>query len=528
VLLPCFPLTVNGKLDRRALPAPGRQAHANRQYQPPRGEVEEILANIWQALLGVERVGRDDNFFELGGHSLLALALIVRTDQLLGQLLSVSDVYRCSTLAALASRTSEGVAKDEWVDLSQNAALDPQIVAKAGVRRAAAQVVLLTGCTGFVGRFLLAQLLADTDATICCLVRAESPQQAMQRLEAMLMEWDLWRGDVLHRVRAVPADLSRPRLGLRDDAYEVLAATVDSIYHCAASMNHLETYEMARPANVDATRSLLEFAVHGRPKLVNYISTLGVFGDHGAGGCRVVTEDTPIDRERHLASAGYSASKWVSEKLLMIASERGVACNIMRLGLVWADSRHGRYDPLQREYRLFKSCLLSGLAIQNYEYDAAPLPVDHVARAIVCLGSRHANGGGIFHLASPAEPVGHVFEHCNAQANTSLELLTHHEWICAMRDRHWAGWSLPIVPLIEFAFSMTGAEFWQEQRRAKAARLRADCTKTRIELESAGVLVPCWDEALLERCITDMCSRDKELRLWANARRCTAPRRKHG
>ncbi|MGH8297377.1 MAG: non-ribosomal peptide synthetase, partial [Steroidobacteraceae bacterium] len=71
VVLEKLPLTPSGKLDRRSLPAPELSAYVSHGYEPPRGEVEEVLAGIWQELLHLERVGRNDNFFELGGHSLL-------------------------------------------------------------------------------------------------------------------------------------------------------------------------------------------------------------------------------------------------------------------------------------------------------------------------------------------------------------------------------------------------------------------------------------------------------------------------
>jgi len=78
VRLAALPLTVNGKLDRKALPAPDDEAYAHSAYEPPQGEIEAALAQIWAELLGVERVGRHDHFFELGGHSLLAVQLLER------------------------------------------------------------------------------------------------------------------------------------------------------------------------------------------------------------------------------------------------------------------------------------------------------------------------------------------------------------------------------------------------------------------------------------------------------------------
>ena len=79
VQLEALPLTVNGKLDRKALPRPSGTAYAGADgYEAPVGQVEETLAALWQELLGVERVGRHDNFFELGGHSLLAVSLMER------------------------------------------------------------------------------------------------------------------------------------------------------------------------------------------------------------------------------------------------------------------------------------------------------------------------------------------------------------------------------------------------------------------------------------------------------------------
>ncbi|AUP76308.1 hypothetical protein CWS02_04355 [Enterobacter sp. EA-1] len=78
VTVASFPLTANGKLDRRALPVPDSASVVTQEYEAPEGETERELAAVWCALLGLERVGRHDNFFELGGHSLMAVQLLNR------------------------------------------------------------------------------------------------------------------------------------------------------------------------------------------------------------------------------------------------------------------------------------------------------------------------------------------------------------------------------------------------------------------------------------------------------------------
>ncbi len=104
VRLESWPLTPNGKLNRKALPAPEGDAYVVRQYEPPQGEIEELLASIWAEVLNLERVGRHDNFFELGGHSLLAVTLSERMRRN-GFAVNVRAVFATTTLAELAATT---------------------------------------------------------------------------------------------------------------------------------------------------------------------------------------------------------------------------------------------------------------------------------------------------------------------------------------------------------------------------------------------------------------------------------------
>ncbi|MET0266477.1 MAG: amino acid adenylation domain-containing protein [Duganella sp.] len=103
VVLPAFPLTPNGKVDRKALPAPDRSAVVVRDYEAPRGDTEQVMARIWQVLLKLERVGRQDHFFELGGHSLLAVQLVARLRQEFGREVSLRTLFLHPTLAAFSA-----------------------------------------------------------------------------------------------------------------------------------------------------------------------------------------------------------------------------------------------------------------------------------------------------------------------------------------------------------------------------------------------------------------------------------------
>jgi len=342
-------------------------------------------------------------------------------------------------------------------------------------------------------------LLEASQTKLFCLVRAQSQFDAASRVRMTLERFGLWRDEFDCRIVPIRGDMTLPCLGLDPATYRDVCLETDSIYHCATSMNHLETYSMAKSANVDGVREVLKIATDSKPKLVNYISTIGVFGQQDTDGDRVIDESTSIDHERHRTSEGYVASKWVAEKILMIAGQRGISCNIFRVGLVWGDSELGRYDELQREDRIVRSCLLSGFGIKDYAYDPPPTPVDYVARAIVWLATQHSDGQGLFHICSSQPPVENVFERCNAVAGTSLKLLPFYDWICEVERLHKEGRTLPAVPLIEFAFSMDESSFNADRRRLSSSVPHFDCAKTERELARGGLFMPEFTDELLNQ-----------------------------
>lgn len=107
VALERMPITANGKLDRRALPAPEIDAYASRAHESPQGEVEQIVAEMWRELLHIDPIGRHDNFFELGGHSLLAMQVTVRVRSVFSVELSINSVFEFPTLRQLAAQVEQ-------------------------------------------------------------------------------------------------------------------------------------------------------------------------------------------------------------------------------------------------------------------------------------------------------------------------------------------------------------------------------------------------------------------------------------
>ena len=123
VTLDCFPLTPNGKVDRRALPKPDLQSNPA-GFVPPASATEKTLANIWGEVLRIKQVGRHDNFFELGGHSLLGTQVISRIRKLFGVEMGLRSLYDTMTVAAMA----EAIAKVKFEqDISVETLLHQEI-----------------------------------------------------------------------------------------------------------------------------------------------------------------------------------------------------------------------------------------------------------------------------------------------------------------------------------------------------------------------------------------------------------------
>jgi amino acid adenylation domain-containing protein len=108
VVLPEFPTSTNGKVDRAALPAPECALRPPSAAGTPRTPIEEVLSNIWAQVLGLDAVGVEDNFFDLGGHSLMATQVIAQARETFGVELAVHSIFEAPTIRALAARLDRG------------------------------------------------------------------------------------------------------------------------------------------------------------------------------------------------------------------------------------------------------------------------------------------------------------------------------------------------------------------------------------------------------------------------------------
>ena len=208
--------------------------------------------------------------------------------------------------------------------LQNDACLDPTIRFEASLTPHSAQprALFLTGATGFLGAYLLAELLRQTDAEIHCLVRAADPQVAQQRLQNQLQSYGLWQADWAERIIPVVGDLAQPRLGLSEADFSELADQVDGIYHNGAWVNALYPYERLRAANVLGTQEVIRLAALGQTKPLHFISTLAIFLSDAHTDQLVAEDRTPCFDPT--LQGGYKQSKWVAEALVRDAQVRGL------------------------------------------------------------------------------------------------------------------------------------------------------------------------------------------------------------
>jgi fatty acid CoA ligase FadD9 len=393
--------------------------------------VLDTVMRAVQATLGLSPidVSPGARFIDLGGDSLSALSfsnlladifgievpvgVVINPASNLQQLASYLELQRNSgskrpTFAAVHGNDSTEVYAS---DLTLDKFVDVETLKTAATLprpRGAIHTVLLTGATGYLGRFLAMewlQRLADSGGTLICIARGADAAAARRRIEDALDSGD---AELLARFRALAAehlevlagDVAEP--GLDQDTWNRLTDTVDLIVHPAAHVNHVLPYQQLFAANVVGTAELIRVALTSKLKPVNYVSTVAaaMLGEHDAidedADVRIVNPVRKIDDSY---ASGYATSKWAGEVLMRETYDLcGLPVAVFRSDMILAHSRYaGQLNVPDMFTRLLLSLVATGIAPGSFyvtdatgtrpraHYDG--LPADFTAEAIASLGA---------------------------------------------------------------------------------------------------------------------------------------------
>ncbi len=447
VFLKKFPLTPNGKIDRSKLPEPASQLKQTPSEKPVT-PTEKKLAKIWSILLKVPTVGRQDQFFHIGGHSILAMQLNSKVRKEFNVDIPVSVIFENSTLEKYALSIDQALGKGpkkmaarrsfaEWRD--KEAVLDGSIQSKGLTPPLTSQYtrpkkIFLTGATGFVGAFFLKELLDTTQAKVYCLVRADSEKEALERLIKTLKTYLIWKPSYKNRIVSLAGYLEKPLLGLSPSLFHQLAAEMDSIFHIGAFVNHAMSYEQHKPANVLGTQEVIRLASTSRLKPLQFISTVAV-----VEGIKKmpIAEDADIEKSKKVTN-GYVESKWVAEKLVLIARSRGIPCNILRLPRVSGDTKKGAGPTGDFLWRMVQVCLKLKMVPRTDLYDDLT-PVDYICKAMHIISTQPQSIDAQYHVVSPYQlSYSKVFEFL-AQLKYRLKKVDFLTWRQALLDQSQTG-----------------------------------------------------------------------------------------
>jgi fatty acid CoA ligase FadD9 len=286
------------------------------------------------------------------------------------------------------------------------------------------RTVLLTGATGFLGRYLALEWLERmdlVDGKVIALVRAKSDEDARTRLDRTFDSGDPkllahYRELAADHLEVVAGDKGEANLGLDAETWQRLADTVDLIVDPAALVNHVLPYSELFGPNALGTAELIRIALTGKQKPYTYVSTIGV-GDQIEPA--KFTEDADIReisatrRINDSYANGYGNSKWAGEVLLREAHDLcGLPVAVFRCDMILADTTYaGQLNVPDMFTRMMLSLAATGIAPASfYELDAEGnrqrahydgLPVEFIAEAIATLGAQGAGGFHTYHVMNP-------------------------------------------------------------------------------------------------------------------------------
>uniref|UniRef100_UPI002611B565 thioester reductase domain-containing protein n=1 Tax=uncultured Streptomyces sp. TaxID=174707 RepID=UPI002611B565 len=455
----------------------------------------DVLLDVTAQVLGrtdPEGIAPDRSFPQLGFDSLTSVELRNRVAALTGLTLPATVVFDHPAPQDLAAHLLTRLVPDpaavaDEVDHTADIHLPDDIRPAPEVVRTVddPREILLTGASGFLGAFLLRDLMRTTRARIHCLVRGTGEQETYDRLRESLEWYRVWDAVDQDRLDVVVGDLAEERLGLTEERFDALARTVDVVYHAGASVHWLKPYEALRDANVYGTREVLRLAARHRTVPVHHVSTVGVFEGPVTPGTPLRVTD-PTGPYEALPS-GYLRSKWVAEQVIGLARERGLPVTVHRVDVISGDRDNGACQTRDFVWLSLKGLLQAGLVPSGAEGRFHLLPVDYVSAAILAVSTRPEGAGGTYHLFNRsslglADCVRYL-----RRLGYRLEEAEPQEWRAAVRaDRDNA--LLPLLHAFEMMTSDTDAFY-----------PALDTGETEEALAGTGIVCPPLTEELFGR-----------------------------
>ena len=488
ILLKTLPLTPNGKIDRASLPAPdSTRPELEARYIAPRNPIEEKLVEIWQELLNLDQVGIQDNFFELGGHSLLITQLLAQVQDAFKIELSLQSLFKLPTIANIAQKI-QGTPDNKAtpIDLKAEAVLDPAIYPNGLTYNpdVTTTSILLTGATGFLGAFLLYELLQQTEADIYCLVRSQNIELGKQKLQKSLESYLLWDESFNNRIIPLIGDLSKPLLELDPEEFQRMASKLDVIYHNGALVNFVYPYQALKKPNVLGTQEVLRLASQVKLKPIHFISTTS-FTYPSDSDIRIIHEQDSID-DALIPTDGYAQSKWVAEKLVTIARDRGLPVSIYRPGRISGHSKTGACNSNDHTYRIIKGCIQLG-SIPDLDFKWNLSPCDYVSKAIVYLSQKSESLGKAFHLRNPQPFNLKKLAQYLCSLGYPVKLVDYDQWRSQLVHNPDSS-ANALYPLI--------STFTESNQQTSTAVQQYDCHNTITGLSGSAIACPAIDAEL--------------------------------
>jgi thioester reductase-like protein len=351
---------------------------------------------------------------------------------------------------------------------------------------------LVTGSTGYVGAFVVEEVLTKTSSDVICLVRdhgGDNHQKLVEHLESLGIHLE----DKLHRLKVVIGDITKPRLGLVD--YDALSVSVSHVIHCAAWTNHLRPYSDLAATNVDSVKHFIAFCFLVNKKTLSFVSSLGGVAELTDKG--ELSENFPGNiSDEHLPPSGYGLAKFRAEQLIKKAIDDGLECKVMRLGQMTGDSQNGKGVRWDDHLMLqLKECVLSAYAADWPNEKRSFIPCDYAAKIIVALTFGKQVENGVYNISYEAITWRAIIAYLN-KLGYNIKLIPPEKWLEIGRARGDESLLHALIPYYAIDGKLTNQFPFIDQLTSG----RVDTTKTKAalkQLEANIALVS--PEQLLER-----------------------------